>query len=226
VFTDGGAPATRRVWPYVLLFALILGAAGGAIALVIESRGRASHTPRDAGLVATGHDANVADALLAVPVAEDASVDALDIVVLVDAGHIAVRPTKDAAVGSTAIHTPNGRGTIQIQVITKPETRRSTTTPRTPAPAARTSRCRSARSSRSRARRPGYKPGKVQLVFDGRQEIALCALQRIKICIDNIKNPFDDCELDPTKPIRRRRRSTTRCRDHRQVFVSSITYAS
>ena len=30
-------------------------------------------------------------------------------------------------------------------------------------------------------------------------EVALCVLTRIKICFDNVKNPFDDCERDPTK---------------------------
>jgi hypothetical protein len=37
-------------------------------------------------------------------------------------------------------------------------------------------------------------------VFDGKTELAVCALERIKICINNIKNPFDDCELDPSAP--------------------------
>ena len=46
----------------------------------------------------------------------------------------------------------------------------------------------------------GYKPGKVELAFDGRTEVVLCVLERIKICINNIKNPFDDCEVDPNAP--------------------------
>jgi hypothetical protein len=41
----------------------------------------------------------------------------------------------------------------------------------------------------------------VQLVFDGKTEVVLCTLVRVKICINNIKNPFDDCELDPSKPV-------------------------
>jgi hypothetical protein len=45
----------------------------------------------------------------------------------------------------------------------------------------------------------GYKPGSVSLVFDGENEAVLCVLKRVKICIDDIKNPFDDCEPDPTK---------------------------
>jgi serine/threonine protein kinase len=49
-------------------------------------------------------------------------------------------------------------------------------------------------------RAPGYKSGRIWLTFDGTREIEMCPLTRVKICIDNIKNPFDDCELDPTKP--------------------------
>ncbi len=51
-------------------------------------------------------------------------------------------------------------------------------------------------------RSPGYRSGKVLVTFDGQpeHEVALCVLQRIKICVDNIKNSFDDCELDPNKP--------------------------
>jgi hypothetical protein len=29
----------------------------------------------------------------------------------------------------------------------------------------------------------------------------MCVLERIKICINNIKNPFDDCQLDPNAPM-------------------------
>ena len=46
-------------------------------------------------------------------------------------------------------------------------------------------------------RQKGYKDGKVQVVFDGKAEVVLCVLERIKICIDGVKNPFDDCEPAP-----------------------------
>ena len=49
-------------------------------------------------------------------------------------------------------------------------------------------------------REKGYKDGVVDIKFDGNTEVVLCTLKRIKICIDNVKNPFDDCELDPSKP--------------------------
>jgi len=40
---------------------------------------------------------------------------------------------------------------------------------------------------------PGYKSGEVAVVFDGKTEVIICRMERIKRCIDNIKNPFDDC---------------------------------
>ena len=199
VFTDGGAPASKRLWPFVLLFVLILAGAGGAIALVIKSR--TSEPARDAGVVALAPDA-----MAAVPVIEDAApADALDIVVVVDAGRVIARITKDAGhsghAADAAIATPNGRGTVSIQVITKPEDATLYNGTTYAGPGGTNLEMPYGSKVELTCKKTGYKPGKVQLVFDGSQEIALCSLQRVKICIDNIKNPFDDCEIDPTKPI-------------------------
>ena len=49
-------------------------------------------------------------------------------------------------------------------------------------------------------RQAGYKPGTVEVVFNGETPAVLCILQRIKICIAGIKNPFDDCEPPPPPP--------------------------
>jgi serine/threonine protein kinase len=40
VFTDGGLPAQKRLWPYMLLFGLILGGAAVAAVLLVKSRPR------------------------------------------------------------------------------------------------------------------------------------------------------------------------------------------
>jgi hypothetical protein len=42
-------------------------------------------------------------------------------------------------------------------------------------------------------KKPGYRDGRVRIVFDSNTEIALCRLSRIAKCVDGIKNPFDDC---------------------------------
>jgi hypothetical protein len=198
VFTDAGAPAQKRLWPFVLLFVLILAAAGGAIALVIRSRSHATTAPRDAGVFAVIPDAAPADATAIVPVSDDAS---LDIVVVVDAGRVIARVRDAAIAADAAIATPNGRGTLAIQVITKPEDATLYNGTTYTGPGGSNVEMPFGSKLELTCKKTGYKPGKVQLVFDGSMEIALCSLQRVKICIDNIKNPFDDCEIDPTKPV-------------------------
>jgi hypothetical protein len=182
----------------VLLFALILGGAAAAIGLVIKSRARTT-TP-DVPVVVTADAGIAADARAVIAVTGDAAPDAPDIVVLVDAGErVALRPTRDAA--TLAVPTPNGRGTIQIQVITKPEDATLYNGTTYTGPGGTNIEMPWGTKLEITCKKTGYKPGTVELVFDGKQEVALCQLRRIKICIDNIKNPFDDCELDPTKPI-------------------------
>jgi serine/threonine protein kinase len=198
VFTDAGAPAQKRLWPFVLLFVLILAAAGGAIALVIRSRSHATTAPRDAGVFAVIPDAAPADATAIVPVSDDAS---LDIVVVVDAGRVIARVRDAAIAADAAIATPNGRGTLAIQVITRPEDATLYNGTTYTGPGGSNVEMPFGSKLELTCKKTGYKPGKVQLVFDGSMEIALCSLQRVKICIDNIKNPFDDCEIDPTKPV-------------------------
>jgi hypothetical protein len=131
-------------------------------------------------------------------------VDAQDdiIVVKTDAGVIRYR--RDAGMGVVGPGipvTPNGRGTIMIQVLTKPEGANLYvgTTYRGPG-GTQLEEPLGARVQ-IRCHQQGYKDGTVELVFDGKTEVAMCVLKRIKLCINNIKNPFDDCELDPTKPI-------------------------
>jgi hypothetical protein len=48
-------------------------------------------------------------------------------------------------------------------------------------------------------RKPGYRDGRVEVIFDGQSEAVMCRLTRIKRCIDGLKNPFDDCE--PAAPV-------------------------
>jgi len=189
------APATRRLWPYVMLFAFVVAGAGVAVAFVLASRDR---KPREVPVVAVTADAAVAPDAMAVIPAPDVDA-AVDLVILVDAApRLPTRPI-DASTRPTVIATPNGRGTISIQVITKPEgaTLYNGTTYSGPG-GTNIEQPFGARMEIT-CKHAGYKPGKVQLLFDGRQEIALCTLERIKVCIDGVKNPFDDCEPDPTK---------------------------
>jgi len=199
-------PLPRRRWPILVLGALILGGAAGAIALVAKSHGRAvAKASRDAGdgLV-------VAEAAVVVLAEPDAGVlvvvpvDAADLVVLEpDAGRVAIaRPPRDAAAVVAVIpNTPNGRGTISIQIITKPEGANLYEGHSYRGPGGTNMEQPFGAKVDLTCRKSGYKPGTVQLVFDGKTEYAMCVLTRIKICINNIKNPFDDCELDPSAPM-------------------------
>jgi hypothetical protein len=136
----------------------------------------------------------------------DAAADAADLIVepLPDAGRIIVdtRPRRDAGIVDNVPHdTPNGRGTIIVQVLTKPEGANLYDNGqhyRGPGGA----QLEEPWGSRLTitCRQPGYKPGNVEVNFDGNTTAVLCVLQRIKLCINNIKNPFDDCELDPNAP--------------------------
>jgi serine/threonine protein kinase len=201
-------PTHGARWPIVVGGVLGLGAivAGAVVAL---SRNDQPPSPppavRDAAVVTPPADATViaeipADAGIADAQPTDAGVP--DAAVRVDVPHNPPHnpnPTAPHDAGITIDPTTH-RGTIAIQVMTKPDTARlyvgttyrgpGGTTLEEPAGTVYDVQCRAA----------GYKPGTVRVAFDGRVEVALCAMTRIKICIDNIKNPFDDCEIDPTRP--------------------------
>jgi serine/threonine protein kinase len=213
VFTDELAPVRQRRWPLLLLFGMIGGGAAGAVALVLKSRNAVvTEANRDASTIPTP-DAAPPDA--GPPLADAttfnqtvdaaAAADAPDLIVEPpDASRIVVdtRPHRDAGAGETIVHeTPNGRGTIVVQVLTKPESANLYDTGghyRGPG-GAQLEEPYGARLLIT-CRQLGYKPGTVEVTFDGTMPAALCILQRIKLCINNIKNPFDDCEIDPNLP--------------------------
>jgi hypothetical protein len=200
VFTDELAPSRPRRWPLLLLFGMIAGGAAGAVALVLKSRHAVvTAANRDASTMPSDADTMLVDATVLDHVL-DAGADAADLIVEPpDAGRILVRSPRDAAV--TVVQTPNGRGTIVVQVLTKPEGAYLYDNGghyRGPG-GAQLEEPFGTRMLVS-CRHPGYKPGTVELIFDGERTAAICELKRIKICINNIKNPFDDCEVDPNLP--------------------------
>jgi serine/threonine-protein kinase len=188
--------ATGSRWPLILLAALIAGGAAAAVVIVVAMRSSqpreehrepiALHTP-DAAVVVEADASAPADAA-----PEDADVV---VVVPIDAGVRRPRSQVDAGV---TVSTPSRR--YQIQVLTKPEgatlyvgaTYRGVggTTIEEPAGTKLEVTCKY----------PNHKSGKVQIVFDGKNELAMCETKRVKLCVQNIKNPFDDCELDPNLP--------------------------
>ena len=201
VFTAELAPARERRWPLVLVFALIGGGAAGAFALLVTNQ-RASGPPDASEIIAQRPDAGpppplpVPDA--GIPeVPEDA-----DIVVLPepDAGRrIAVTVRRDAGIDAL-LDTPYHHGTTMVTVLTLPDDAQlfDGTTDRgrggTHIEAALGTRMTLT------CRKPGYRDGRVEIVFDGQSDVAMCRLKRIVRCIDGLKNPFDDCEPAAPSP--------------------------
>ncbi|MEO8701485.1 MAG: protein kinase [Kofleriaceae bacterium] len=205
VFTDELPSHRGPRWPLLVFGAMIIGGAAGAIMLFVKSCNVVAPVAHDAGrIVAVPSDGPdriaiiEADAAAEVPVVMDAA-EISD-----DAGRTAiiVRPPGVRDAGAVAIvpATPNGRGTYSIQVITKPEGANLYVGTSYRGPGGTNLEERFGNRVDVQCRLRGYKPGNVSLVFDGKTEYVLCVLERIKICIDNIKNPFDDCVVDPNKP--------------------------
>jgi len=215
VFTDAGAPAQRKAWPLVVLGLLVLGGAATAMVLMMRNRNAAMESPRDASVVTVLADAAVvvtpADAPQLVETTDagvpDATIftppptDAPAFVVLdVDAGP-RIRRRDGGADAAGLVVTPNGRGTIMVQVLTKPEGATLYVGNSYRGPGGATIEEPFGTRLEVRCTQKGYKEGKVDIQFNGKDEVVLCVLTRIKICINNIKNVFDDCEVDPNAPM-------------------------
>jgi eukaryotic-like serine/threonine-protein kinase len=202
VFTEDLLPARSRRWPLLLLFAMIVGGAAGAVALVIKSRGAVLAEARlDAAVVTIVSDAGVPPEPDATEVVVVQALDAAPADAELVALPVADAPAWISSGGSDAgmVTTPNGRGTIVVQVLTKPEGANlyQDGTYRGPGGAQLEEPFGSRRTIT--CTQTGYKPGTVEVVFDGNTEAVLCVLQRIKLCVDNLKNPFDPCE-EPGAP--------------------------
>jgi serine/threonine protein kinase len=188
VFEETASVQVRRSrWPLVLLGIAGIAAAGAVVAVVLR--------PPAAVPVADGRDAGDPDAVVVAEVPPvDAGAELVDAAraELRDGGRVVVRPEgRDGGGGVVAKLTP--RGTIAIQIVTRPEGAAiylgdsyrggSGVTIEEP-PGTRAS---------IKCTLPGHEPGRVEVVFDGDTEVVLCRMERIKRCIDGIKNPFDDC---------------------------------
>ena len=200
VWTDEDLPrpAGRR-WPLVgigLLGLLALGGIVGAIVLAGRTR-EPARLPADAGVRTTDARAPE-DAVIAELADAGVPVDALDDIVVVptDAGPRRPTPPRDAAIRTPVAptETPNGRGTIMVQVLTKPEGAQLYVGTSYRGPGGTTLEEARGSTLEVRCHLKGYKDGTVQIRFDGDAEVVLCTMARIKVCIDGVKNPFDDCE--------------------------------
>jgi predicted Ser/Thr protein kinase len=200
VFTSETPLQQRKRWPLAIGGLLILGGAATALALIIaSSRDRSQDQPRDAAIVQLLPDAAT------ITQTEDAappSPDAPDIVVVdtPDARVVVSRPPPRLDAGVVVAMAPDAapfsRGVI-IQVITKPEGANLYAGYSYTGPGGTNIERPIGSKLDLECRMSGYKPGKVHLEFDGKTEYAMCVLERIKICVKELKNPFDECQDDP-----------------------------
>jgi len=194
------APARSR-WPLAVGAILLFGAAGVAAALVLGGKDGDEATvdgPRDAAVIAeVTVDAN--DDVIEIPVDATAVVEIPDDAGVADAGRVVINRNRDAGPGPAPRRdggigrTPEERGNVSIEVITRPNGGVIYVDQSYRGPGG--TNLEEPKGSRVRVKctLPGYDPGYVDLVFDGRTEVAICSMTRTVKCIPGIKNPFDDC---------------------------------
>jgi serine/threonine protein kinase len=220
LWTETELPRPKSKWPLVIILGLFaMGAIATAVALFIGKK-TDGPTARDASVPIAIRETPL-DAAVVVPVAEidagpidaavpdDASpspVDASTPTIITTEHHrdagvpIVHMPRHDAGV-TTPIETPNGRGTIMIQVITKPEGATLYVGTEYHGPSGTTMEYPRGTKIDVRCHLIGYTDGIAHLNFDGSSEYEICPLTRIKRCLDNIHNPYDDCpQPSPATP--------------------------
>jgi serine/threonine protein kinase len=201
VFSDDEVASKRSPWPWIAVAMLVVISGAGVTMLVLNSQ---RHTSIDARIAEVPKpDAAVVVIVPAPDASEpvDATVDANRIRSNRDSsgpGPLVPIAKPDAAVATpTIVATPNGRGTFEIHVLTRPEGGTLYVGSSYRGPGGVTLEERAGTKATVRCTMPGFKPGTVDLTFDGQTSDVLCVMTRIKICINGIKNPFDDCEVVP-----------------------------
>jgi serine/threonine-protein kinase len=186
-FEDEPLPEPTRRWPYALLAVVVV--VGGGAALFVALRGggddRVAEVAHDAGSAA-GH----ADAHLIAEVPLDAAAAPDDAAVIAMPRDAGARTVRDG--GPIGPHPAK----ITIEVLTSPSETDifvghtflgpSGTHLERPWGTKMTIECRA----------PHYH-GKKTIVFDGSVTSVMCPAKRLKMCVEGLKNPYDECE-EPT----------------------------
>jgi serine/threonine protein kinase len=199
VFDDDGRATElherpRSKVPLILLLVVLAAGAGIAAALVLRtsSSDERASVPADGAVARVIVDAGVAsvDAVVVAEVPPDAAI--------IDAGTRVVRTGngKKKVDGGVPRDRLTARGTVAVQIFSKPDGATiyagdsyrgvsGVTLEETPGTRVKI-----------KCTLPGYEPGFADVVFDGDAEVVMCRPVRPKRCIDNIKNPFDDCPAE------------------------------
>jgi hypothetical protein len=202
VFTSETPLQQRKRWPLAVGGLLILAGAAAALTIIlVTSRDRSQDPPHDAAVVQTPPP-DAAVITQTEDAAQPPNPDAPDIVVVdVPDARIIQRPINRIDAGVVIAMAPDAgafqnRGVI-IQVITKPEGANLYAGYSYTGPGGTNIERPMGSQLDLECRMSGYKPGKVHLDFDGKTEYVMCVLQRIKVCVKELKNPFDECQDDP-----------------------------
>jgi serine/threonine protein kinase len=181
---DDYEEAEVRRWPYFLLALVLLG--GGGAALFYSMRTAPVLALRDGGVRS--------DAKLIAQVDDGGFADDAEVLVIGPNPDAGVRATRDG--GSSII--PSHPKTVTVEVLTRPAEANvfDHLTFRGPSGVRLNEPWGTKLELECRA--PHYK-GKVTVTFDGSREAVMCTAQRLKFCVDGLKNPLDDCEQDPSK---------------------------
>jgi serine/threonine protein kinase len=179
-------PPEPRRWPIAAISVVLLVAGAGAVWLTMRQPPAAA--PRDAGIAMIAR----ADAALVIDELDDAGqlhTDARAIAYVPDDGGTR---THDARLPLPGEHP----GMVTVEVLTRPAEANvfvgltfygtSGTHLTQPYGTKLPIECRA----------PHYK-GHVQVVFDGSRDSVMCTAVRLKMCVDGLKNPYDDCEPKP-----------------------------
>ncbi|MBP8806336.1 MAG: serine/threonine protein kinase [Kofleriaceae bacterium] len=194
-------PEPGRRWLLALVAILVMGGIGVGLAIALKrSRGSVA-PPADAGPPPTDARTVFEYDLDGGPPPTDARVPGPGPRPRRDAGDLAA-PGDDAGppgppgprpdAGRTMGRTPEERGTVVIEVLTKPDGGILFHGTSYRGPAGTNVEEKRGTRMKLRCTLPGYQPGYVELVFDGESDIAICVMKRLP-CIDGLKDPFQDC---------------------------------
>jgi serine/threonine protein kinase len=181
-------PPRASRWPLLVALFILFAGGGVAAALFFASRGGQAVVPPDAApLAVVPPDAAAAPPADATSVVVEIPLDAgaEDPADAGTHGHHLGLGRADAGVGP--------RRTAAVEIITKPDEGVLYIGTSYRGPSGVTIEEPFGTKARIKCTHPGYEPGYVEVVFDGKTEVALCLMTRIKRCVAGIKNPFDDC---------------------------------
>jgi hypothetical protein len=191
------APPPRR-WLLAVVAIVVMGGLGVGAALVLKSRSTARERPiPDAGEPPVDARAVIEydlDGGFAEP--SDARTPGPGPRTLRDAAVASTHPdggrAGDRDGGSVIGRTPGERGTVVIEVLTRPDGGILYEKTHYRGPAGVHVEEKKGTKMRLKCTLPGYQPGYVDLVFDGNTEVTICMMKRLP-CVPGLKDPFQEC---------------------------------